>query len=76
MLSDLIRQKRKEATDRAHGGQIMSGDDMLTFAAHLAEWERQAMALERQVGNQHFDARFAAIVAARPARLGRRGIAR
>lgn len=76
MLSDSIRELRKQTLDAAHGGLVMSGEDMVALAAKLLTFETFAANLERQVGQRHFDARFAAIVAARPAKFGRRGIAR
>lgn len=55
MLSDSIREMRKRAEGDAHGGRVMSGDDMLAMAAQLAAFEVAARNLEDTVRNSRSD---------------------
>ncbi len=58
MLSDSIRELRKAALDGAHGGRVMSGDDMIGLAAKLAAVEAQARNLETTVAQMQADRRM------------------
>lgn len=71
MLSDSLREARRQALHCARGGIVMTADEMIGFAARLAAWESEAANLEAIAARVISDARLAAILAGRP-RFGRR----
>jgi hypothetical protein len=46
MLSHTLNEMRREALNYAHGGRVLTGDDMVGLAARLAALEAEAASLE------------------------------
>jgi hypothetical protein len=64
MLSHSIHELRQATLSDAHGGRVMSGDDMVALAAKLAAFEAAAGNLEAQVKQLRIAAQ---LIANRPA---------